>query len=121
MKAVQEQQIQIEKRQRQLEEFKNEIGSLKQDDVHTINGSILNEAIPNPTKGIAHIPYRLPAGMMHAQLLITDMTGKIINVIALNSSDNVDVNTIALSSGVYNYSLQADGKILQTKKLVVAH
>ena len=122
VKAMQEQQIQIQNQQTQIEELENEISGLKQSDGHTVaNAGILSQAIPNPTNGIAHISYRLPKGTAYAQLLITDMSGKEIKIISLNNSGNVDINTTSLSSGVYNYSLQVNGRVISAKKLMVAH
>jgi endosialidase-like protein/type IX secretion system substrate protein len=122
VKAVQEQQTQIQAQQTQIEELKNDINTLKQNDAHiTTSTGILNQSIPNPTNGIAYISYRLPAGIVHAELIITDMAGKIIKTVPLNGSGSVDINTISLSNGVYYYSLQINSKLIDTKKLIVAH
>jgi hypothetical protein len=59
---------------------------------------------------------------VNAQLNVTDGNGKLMKQLQLskvgNGSVNIDCSTLA--AGTYYYSLIADGKIIDSKKLVVA-
>jgi hypothetical protein len=76
--------------------------------------------VPNPATGSTRISYTLPKASKQAQLLLTDGAGKTLRTITLTQSGIVDVSTTGLSSGVCNYSLVVDGKIIDTKRLTVA-
>ena len=87
--------------------------------VTTITGTAsLGQSTPNPAKGTARISYQIPSSS-RAQLLLTDNGGKTIKAISLTQVGYVDVNTASLSSGIYNYTLVVDGKVVETKKLAV--
>ena len=121
IKGMQEQAELIKQQQQQINDLKQEVAQLKGNGFNTISGSgKLMQATPNPSSSTTRISYNLPAGVNQAQLLLTDAQGKIIKAISLNNSGTVDLNTGGLSSGVYNYSLLINGKIADTKKLVVA-
>jgi hypothetical protein len=45
--------------------------------------------------------------------------GRKIKNIQLTDSGTINIDASALSSGVYNYSLIVDNKILQTRKMIV--
>lgn len=93
-----------------------------QSNILTDMGS-LGQNNPNPVKGTTRISYSVPSGTNRAQLQLTNKLGQLVKSIpvAVSSSGTVDVNTTMLSSGIYNYSLVVDGKIVETKKMVVVH
>jgi hypothetical protein len=84
------------------------------------NAASLQQNVPNPATGSTRISYTLPKASKQAQLLLTDGAGKTLRTITLTQSGIVDVSTTGLSSGVCNYSLVVDGKIIDTKRLTVA-
>jgi hypothetical protein len=121
VKAMQEQQAENKALKEEIAELRQMVLDMKNGTNHTITSmSTLNQATPNPASNSVRISYSLSTGVTHAQLLFTDAVGKTIKAISLNGSGNVEVNTTSLSSGVYNYSLFIDNKIVETKKLVVA-
>lgn len=85
---------------------------------NTVSMTSLSAATPNPVKGSTRISYTIPTNS-RAQLLLTDATGKTIKVVTLTNSGYTNLNTVGLSSGVYNYSLVVDGKAVETKKMTV--
>ena len=121
VKAMQEQQDQIDKQQQKIEELMQMVNKLSNgQNVHTsVNGGTLLQNVPNPVHGSTSIMYSLPEGTGRAQLLLTDALGRTVKTVQLNSSGVVNLDVSSLSSGVYNYSLVADGKTLQTKKMAV--
>ena len=120
IKGMQEQQQTIEKQQAQIEELKTLVSKLTRGtNITSITGAgSLGQSTPNPAKGTARISYQVPSNS-RAQLLLTDNGGKTIKSISLTQAGYVDVNTASLSSGLYNYTLVVDGKVVETKKLSV--
>jgi uncharacterized delta-60 repeat protein len=82
----------------------------------------LEQNIPNPAKGTTLVRYYIPEKSTTAQLLLTDLNGRIMQKIQLNGkgTSQVSINTSALSAGTYAYSLYVDGKQADRKMLVIA-
>lgn len=79
--------------------------------------SVSLSAFPNPASGSVLIKYNLSA---EGQLLITDITGKTIKTVRLNSdSQSTQLDISDLRAGIYVYSIQTGGKRIVSKKLVV--
>ncbi|MBI4932032.1 MAG: tail fiber domain-containing protein, partial [Bacteroidetes bacterium] len=79
----------------------------------------MSEARPNPNNGKAEIDYYLPASVSNAEIIFTDMLGRIINKMKLVSGyGTVAVDTQSLPNGNYIYSLVVDGKVIDTKKMI---
>jgi hypothetical protein len=83
----------------------------------------LDQNNPNPFTSATTIRYSLPAGFSAAHIVIRDNSGKTIKQVQLNTAGNGTVNIDAskLTSGTYNYSLVVDGKVIENKKMIVAH
>ena len=79
----------------------------------------MSEAYPNPNNGKAEIDYYLPSSVSNAQIIFTDMLGKVINEVKLVSGyGTISVDTKDLANGNYTYSLVTDGKVYDTKKMI---
>ena len=78
---------------------------------------------PNPFSTSSDIWYKLAPNCNQASIKITDFTGRICNLIQLSDlsegSHKVIVNAYSLNPGIYLYSLEVNGKITDTKKMVV--
>jgi hypothetical protein len=113
IKAMQEQQ-------QQIEELKKLVNKLAQGQIRNViaNGT-LGQNSPNPVNNSTIIQYSIPSGINSAQLLLTDNTGRTIKSVQLDSSGLINLDASGLSNGVYNYSLIVDGKIAETKKMIV--
>ncbi len=71
---------------------------------------------PNPTTGIAKL--RLEGNLLsNASVTITDLTGKVISQQVIDGMQEVSLNLP--KSGLYLISLSQQGKVIETKKLVV--
>ena len=81
----------------------------------------LSQNIPNPFNNTTTINYSIPQQFSSAQIIITDQSGKVLKQININSvakgSLNVDAST--LPSGAYCYSLIVNGKLIDTKQMVL--
>ena len=84
------------------------------------NNIILNQNVPNPFAESTVITYSIPATVQKAQIHFYDSQGKLINSVEIAEKGNGQLNVFAndLSTGVYTYSLVADGKVVATKKMM---
>ena len=85
------------------------------------NSSSLSAAFPNPAQEQISIKYNFKTSDKLANLIITDVLGKTLKSIVLDPSlDEITINLLDLSSGIYFYSIQETGEPGATKKFVVS-
>ena len=86
------------------------------------DGILLEQNIPNPFTYTTSIGYTLPQKFTHAQIIITDKTGKTLQVKDISGSGKGKLNVDAsmLASGAYNYSLFIGGKLIGTKQMILS-
>ena len=84
------------------------------------NAIILDQNLPNPFAEQTTITYVIPEEIAKAELIFYDMRGRIINQVQINErgTSRMTVYGENLQNGVYTYSLIADGKLIDTKKMV---
>lgn len=88
----------------------------------TLSDASVAQNSPNPFKGNTVISYNLPQqGLTNAQIVVYDASGKQIKMFNLagQGRGTVNVNANALPAGTYQYSLLVNGKIIETKKMVL--
>lgn len=121
VKAIQELSEENKDLKQELMEIKATLSRLTGEQKTTINlnNAGLGLVSPNPVKGVAIFQYSFPQTVHTAELLITDNLGRMVRTIKLNSSGIVKMDASTLSSGVYNYSLIIDKKIIDTRKMTV--
>lgn len=120
IKGIQEQQQQIEGLQQMIEKLlQNNTTGLNDVASDKNNYSLVSN--PNPATGKTNITFNIPAHSKNAQLTIMDAAGKKVrsfsNLIA--GANTVVFETTSLNAGSYIYSLNIDGKIVDTKILSV--
>lgn len=77
---------------------------------------------PNPTSESATINYKLPKGEDTGEIVIYDLQGSELKRYSVdNTFSNLILNHNDLENGTYLYSLKVNDKILETKKIIVAH
>lgn len=90
---------------------------------HTIVKPSISNPAPNPASAMFSVNYKMGStNMESAKMVVYNMLGERVMESAVEGSEGVmkmDVST--LGQGVYFCSLESDGKILTTKRLVVAH
>jgi hypothetical protein len=85
--------------------------------------SVLGNAVPNPASNTTSIGYTIAPNISKASIAIFDIykNNKLkeydLDLNILNGELTIDLNDFA--SGLYTYSLYADGKLVDTKKIVV--
>jgi trimeric autotransporter adhesin len=85
------------------------------------NGTALGQNVPNPFNHSTTIGYTLPQKFNSAQIMITDKNGKTLKAVTVSGAGkgklNIDASTLA--AGAYNYSLIVDGRLIDTKQMVL--
>ena len=129
VKAVQELSKQNDSLQKQIDELKSIVSSvstnhasLNTSAVATLTDASLEQNNPNPFSGYTVIGYTLPQKFNHAQIIITDKSGKTLKQMNVSSSGKgtIHIDAATLAAGAYNYSLIIDGRVIGTKQMIAA-
>jgi len=119
VQAIKEQQKQIEDLQAGQNKTNNATGIDHSN--AAIDGFALEQNIPNPFSSETVINYTLPQQIKNASLIIYDLSGKQLTSFPLEpSAKSISITSEKLSAGIYIYSVMADGKIMDSKRMVVA-
>lgn len=121
--AMKEQQKMIEQQQKEIDELKAIVKgtapkSILENPVKTIQ---LFQNVPNPFSKETDIKFFLPETVKQANLTIYDMQGKQLRKIDINERNeaSIKINAKELPAGMYMYSLIADGKEMDTKRMIL--
>lgn len=97
-------------------------GNVTQTDIELVNTNtiILNQNVPNPFEEKTVIGYYIPESVKEAQILFYNELGVVLKTVDIREKGKGQVTVYAsnLSSGIYTYTLLADGKVIDTKKMV---
>ncbi len=88
----------------------------------SLSTASLDQNIPNPPVNHAtKIGYNIPKGARKSEIVITDNYGKKLKAISLNvtGKGSMNIDTRGLTPGTYSYTLLVDGKMIDTKQMVV--
>ena len=85
------------------------------------NNAALEQNVPNPFANATTINYALPQHYNKAVMIITDKTGKTVKEINLsgNGKGAVRIDATSLSNGTYHYSLYVDGRMTDSKQMLL--
>ena len=133
LNATKEQQAIIEQQQEMIEQLQNDMEAIKtmlQDrDAKaettqnvTIEGKgQLSQNMPNPFSENTTIQYELTDKNAQAEIQIFSLTGKLLKVVpADGNTGQVNIQVTDMPNGTYTYSLVVNGKIIDTKKMVLS-
>lgn len=130
VKAVQELSAKNDELQKQIDELKAMIVSGKQNQ-HAASGNkketatfikgFLAQNAPNPFNELTAIRYSLPKDFASAQIVIANNSGKILKKVDVSSTSGgiLDIKAGELAAGTYVYSLMANGRLIDSKKMMV--
>jgi len=81
---------------------------------------VLNQNVPNPFSEQTSITWYLPQGISVAKIMFYNSRGQMIKVSEITGRGDGRLKVYAndLSTGMYTYTLVADGKIIDTKKMM---
>ncbi len=124
VQAVKEQQTIIEAQEAAIEKLTQQVQQLKNqttniDALDSEKAFLLEQNRPNPFATSTSIKYSTPE---NAQLLITNLEGRTMQSISLNSGENktIEISAQELHNGIYIYSIVVEGELKLSKRFVVA-
>jgi hypothetical protein len=96
-------------------------GTIKITQEATINNALLGQNIPNPFDQSTLIPFRIPKDCKDASIVITEVSsGKIVRAIPVSCGETqISIEAGLLASSTYSYSLYVDGKMIDTKQMIL--
>ncbi len=85
------------------------------------NTAYLSQNIPNPFDNTTNISYFVPFVNSNANIVISNATGQILENRSIDKfgQGSIIINKGRMSTGIYFYTLYADGKKVDTKRMVV--
>jgi hypothetical protein len=133
IEAVKAQQVLIESLQSEIEALKEQPGNdnkLKSSKP-TNNITVMDESLenvlfqnsPNPFTEITRIQYYLTETIKNAMITIYDMNGTQLKSIDLQrkGDGSIEIYSGELKAGMYMYTLIADGKVIDTKQMILTN
>ena len=119
VKAVQELSSQVENLQEQLKKYTNEPTMDQQGTMST--SALLYQNNPNPFSNTTEIQMELPESISQANITVYNLEGKQLKNIEVNGRGKTGINISGneLSAGMYLYALIVDGKVVDTKRLIL--
>ncbi len=128
VKAVQEQQQIIEGLVKEVEALKSgkTSGSTVATGVNAVNNALANSSldqnVPNPFTNETIIKYNLSKEIGSASLMVYDLSGKQIASFPITEKGqaSITITSEKLAAGMYIYSIVADGKLVDSKRMIVA-
>lgn len=87
---------------------------------NTTTGNVLYQNTPNPFKERTVIRFSLANDVTSASVCIFDMTGKMLKKLPISSGEtSVSINGWELGEGMFLYTLIANGKEIDTKRMII--
>lgn len=121
-KEVTDLQNELVSLKREIEDLRTIINSMKSGMISVNEGdrAVLYQNAPNPFKNTTIIRYYLPVGINKATIQLSDMQGIILKTYQVAGGEQtLVINGGELSAGTYFYTLFADGKKADTKKMIL--
>lgn len=126
IKAMQEQDIDKDKKISDLQNQINELKSLVQaltkqgNNTSSLSTAFLKQNAPNPSNNNTVIGYYIPDNVSNAQIKITDIKGSVIKTFdASKGEGQLNLKRGELPAGTYNYTLYINNKTADTKQMIL--
>jgi len=121
VKAVQEQQKMIEELKQQINDLQKG-GTTGIGNALSIEGASMEQNVPNPFSHETVIAFNLPQQISNAYMTVYDLSGREIKTlpIAQRGKSSIAITSEQLEAGMYIYSIVADGKLIDSKRMVVS-
>lgn len=121
---INQQQKQIDDLKANLQQLQNIVQQYITNNNTTTNITLtatLEQNVPNPFSNTTTIGYTIPQKFNHAQIVIVDKNGKTLKTveIAVSGKGQINLNASLFTSGTYHYSLIIDGKLIETKTMIL--
>jgi hypothetical protein len=112
----------IEKKLAELLNQKSETPDIEKLSLTRTSDTYLKQNMPNPFQGKTSIEYFIPQHIKKAALRISSIDGKVLKEqnIAGRTKGFVVIEADAFPAGTYVYTLILDGKVMHSKKMILA-
>lgn len=89
--------------------------------IETTDAPALGQNVPNPFSSSTAIQVNIPESVQNAVICLYDLQGKKVKQmdIAARGKQSIKLSSTGLEEGMYLYSLIADGKVVQTRRMIV--
>lgn len=121
VEAFKEQQQAIEALQNEIAELKNGEKGLYGIDTHENSKNALFQNVPNPTNSSATIDCYLDSNVSKAVIAVYDLNGLQLKEYPIynQGKNTIKIEANEFKPGMYMYSLLVDGKLIDTKRMVI--
>jgi len=83
------------------------------------NDNLLSQNVPNPFYQTTTINYNLPFVIVKANINVFNIHGSLVKTIPINGNGSVSIARGELVTGIYIYTLNVDGRVIDTKKMIL--
>ncbi len=121
VKAVQELSAEVQEQREQIQLLLTQLDSKTEINSDVNSQAALLQNTPNPFDAESEIKMTLPDNVVTATVMIYNLEGKQMkNIHVANRGDvTIKISGSELSAGMYLYSLIVDGKVMDTKRMVL--
>lgn len=124
VKAVQDlskENDELKSRLDKLESLLKTITKASSQGVELTSAGNIEQNIPNPFKGNTTISYYLPVNKGTAYISFYASSGELLKSVKLNGTGKgaINLNAAEMPSGAYQYALVIDGKVINTRRMVI--
>lgn len=118
----------FKEQQRTIESLQNQIAELKSQDRGTFgigeqgfSSSVLYQNVPNPTNSITNIDCYLDSHVSKAVIAVYDLNGLQLKEYPVyhQGKNTITIEANEFKPGIYMYSLLVEGKLIDTKRMVI--
>jgi len=89
-------------------------------DYNPLSGAVLYQNTPNPFSERTEIKFSLQDNLTNALIYVFNMQGTLLKQYPINNSQSyISINGSELVAGMYLYSLIVDGKVADTKRMIL--
>lgn len=122
IEGIKEQQAMLVAQQKEIDELKKQQSPADAITHGSMDGFQLSQNEPNPFTHETIIRFSLPEQVTSAYMVVYDLTGKQVTTFPIGDkgAGSITVSAENLVAGIYIYTIVADGKVLDSKRMVVA-
>lgn len=90
-------------------------------EIDALTYPVLDQNIPNPFNTITTIGFYLPSAIASASIYVYDMNGSQLKCITIpnRGKGSITIQSSEFNAGMYLYALIADGKVIDTKRMIL--
>ena len=125
VEALKEQKAEIEELRAMISSYGNssakKVSSLNVEEYEDVVAPVLEQNVPNPFNVSTTIKYNLPLLSESAAIFVYDMNGNQLKRYSIPQagSGQIEIQGSELNAGMYLYALIADGKVIDTKRMIL--